>query len=397
MGLHLHLDAIGGIAGDMFLAALIDARPELAAVVTAAIDGLATPEGLTVAAVAHRDGTFAGTRFAVQRPHEHPHRTLDDVLALIGAGGLAPAVGGRAADMFRRLAAAEARVHGIDIANVHLHEVSGWDSIADIVGAAAAIEALGIGSCSVSDLPLGSGRVRSAHGPLPVPAPATAALLDGYRFVDDGHPGERVTPTGAVILRHLEATQDGPVGGRRIAGQGFGFGTRTMDGLSNVLRALLLGTGGPGTDRDRVGEVAFEVDDQSAEDLAQGLDRLRDNPHVLDVIQSPAFGKKGRLAVAIRVLCAPAAMDEVADACLSETATLGVRLGLAERRVLARRMVTVQVHGRPIRVKVADRPDGSRTAKAEAEDLAGAGSAVERRRLAQAAERTALDEDERDA
>lgn len=397
MAVHLHLDCIGGISGDMFLAALLDAYPEARPRVDAVILRLAGPGGgpgeLAIDVQPHADHVFAGTRVAVRHPHEHAHRTLRQVFERLAAAGLETVVRRRAEDMFRRLAACEARIHGVDIDTVQMHEVSAWDSIADIVGAAALIEALGITSCTVSSIPFGAGRVRSAHGPLPVPAPATSMLLDGFRVVDDGQPGERVTPTGAVILRHLEASQ-APLAGSHILGrQGFGFGSRQLPGTSNVLRALFLapvdGMDKQGPLREWIGEVAFEIDDQSGEELAAALETLRATEGVLDVLQSPAFGKKGRGVVQVRVLCALGRRDAVATDCLSLTTTLGVRLAACERLTLPRRLVTTTVDGVPIRVKLARRPDGSRTAKAEMDDLAGLGP-QQRRHLRRMAEDLAL-------
>ena len=404
MAVHLHLDCIGGISGDMFLAALLDAHPEAQPCVDAAMRLLAGPGGgpndLSIQVAAHADHVFAGTRVTVSHPPQHAHRSLRQVLDRLAAAGLDSAVRQRAEDMFRRLAACEARIHGVGIDQVQMHEVSAWDSIADIVGAAALIEALGITSCTVSSLPFGAGRVRSAHGPLPVPAPATSMLLDGYRVVDDGLPGERVTPTGAVILRHLAASQE-PLRGPHILGrQGFGFGSRTMPGLSNLLRSLFLTPVAAAAkdmpSRERIGEVAFDIDDQSGEELAAALAALRDEEGVLDVLQSPAFGKKGRSVTQVRVLCALARRDDVAASCLSQTSTLGVRLGECERLILPRRQVTIVVDGVPIRVKLARRPDGSQTAKAEMDDLAPAppGQRQSLRRVAE--ERALQNTDDRD-
>lgn len=397
MAVHLHLDCIGGISGDMFLAALLDAYPEARPRLDAAVRLLSGPGGgpgdLAIDVQPHTDRIFAGTRVVVRHPHEHAHRTLRQVFERLTAAGLDPPVRQRAEDMFRRLAACEARIHGVDIDHVQMHEVSAWDSIADIVGAAALIEALGITSCTVSSIPLGSGRVRSAHGPLPVPAPATSMLLDGFRVVDDGQPGERVTPTGAVILRHLEASQTPLASPHALGRQGFGFGSRQLPGISNVLRALFLapmdGNDKQSPSREWIGEVAFEIDDQSGEELAAALETLRAEEGVLDVLQAPAFGKKGRGVVQVRVLCALGRRDAVASACLSLTTTLGVRLAACERLTLPRRQVTTTVDGVPVRVKLARRPDGSRTAKAEMDDLAGI-APPQRRRLRKLAEELAL-------
>ena len=396
MPYHLHLDCIGGIAGDMFLAALLDVRPDALETVNAAIAAMHGPGGLAVETKPHRDHVFAGTHVTVRHPHEHVHRTYRDIKALLANADLLPAIRVRAEDIFRRLAECEAAIHGIAVDDVHLHEVAAWDSIADMVGAAALIEYLEITSCSVSALPPGSGQVRSAHGPLPVPAPATVKLLEGYRFEDDGIGGERVTPTGAVILCHLQARQDSLPGGHVLRGQGLGFGTKKMEGISNVLRAVLFEPSATAPARDRIGVIAFEIDDQSGEELSAGLDVLRGLHGVLDVVQSPVFGKKGRMGASVRVLCLSDHVDAVAEACLVESATLGVRLSQVDRIVLSRHERTVTVDGAAIRVKLAERPDGTLSAKAEADDVSAAAmTAAERQRLRRAAEDAALkDEDD---
>jgi pyridinium-3,5-bisthiocarboxylic acid mononucleotide nickel chelatase len=226
------------------------------------------------------------------------------------------------------------------------------------------VEQAGAPSRSTSPLPLGRGRVATAHGPLPVPAPATAVLLQGLPVHDDGIPGERVTPTGAAILRHL-APAAAPAGTMRLAATGHGFGTRVLDGVPNLLRVLALADAGDATTADRVGVVRFEVDDQTPEDLATALDRLRALPPVRDACQWPVAGKKGRLAAAVQVLCDPAALDAVLDACLSETATIGLRWRVESRRTLRRE----DLPG----AKRVRRPDGAATVKADADPLAAAG------------------------
>jgi uncharacterized protein (DUF111 family) len=229
---------------------------------------------------------------------------------------------------------------------------------------------LGPVTWSVSSLPLGGGTVQTAHGRLPVPAPATALLLRGFAMHDDGIAGERVTPTGAAILAHLRPEQ-----GRRPDGcllvTGAGFGTRRLPGLPNMLRVLVLETRSAEGAADEIAVLSFEVDDQTAEDLAAGLEQVRALAGVLDVLQYPAFGKKGRMVASVRVLCQSDATDRVAEACLAETTTLGVRVQTAARRILTREHLEVPAAGGAVvRVKAAARPGGRRTAKAEMDDLA---------------------------
>ena len=396
--MHLHLDPVGGIAGDMFIAALLDAFPALAPGLDAVLARVGLPPGANCALLAHNDGVLSGRRFEVSLPaagstkhdHGHAHVGLSAIHAAIAAMGLEAAVAARAAAIFAVLAEAEAKVHGVSVDEVEFHEVGALDSIADIVGAAWVIEALGPASWSVATLPLGSGRVHSAHGALPVPAPAVVSLLEGYAFFDDGLPGERVTPTGAAILRHLGcASGPGPRAGR-LAASGLGFGTRKLPGMANVLRVLAFDA----LDSPLVEEIAllaFEVDDQTPEDLAIGLDRLRASTGVRDVVQIPAFGKKGRMAAQVQVLAQPQYLTAVIAACFAETTTLGVRHQVLARSVLARDETTIAAGAADVRVKLAHRPGGELSAKAESEDLRAGGGRGERESLRRAVEARALE------
>ncbi len=395
--LHIHLDAVGGIAGDMFLAALLAYRPDLLPAAVAAARAVGVPDDWTVELAEHRADGFVGKRLLVEPPHRHHHHHEDhghhhhvrhrDIVRRIDDAALEPGVKSRAKAIFALLADAEARVHGVDVAEVSFHEVADWDSVADIVGAAAVIEALGSAvTWTLSSLPLGGGSIQTAHGRLPVPAPATALLLEGFVTHDDGITGERVTPTGAAILAHLRPEQGRRPAGRLIA-SGAGFGTRRLPGLPNMLRVLVLAPAEAATTGTTAAEVtilAFEVDDQTAEDLAVGLERVRAQPGVLDVLQYPALGKKNRMLASVRVLCESDAADRVAEVCLTETTTLGVRMQTVTRRVVERQHGSARTSGGAVRVKTAERPDGRRTAKAEMDDLAGLSGGRRQRAAARA-------------
>ncbi|SFM22242.1 LarC family nickel insertion protein [Methylobacterium pseudosasicola] len=422
--MHIHLDALGGVAGDMFAAALLDAFPEHLEGVRASVR--AVDSRIACTAPAHNDGILQGSRFAVSgpgseappaphrhgghadhhhhdhHPHDHPHshahdashhghRPWSEIRAELERADLAPAIRAHALAIFGHLADAEARVHGIAVDAVAFHEVGAFDSIADIVAAAHLIAMLEVRSWSVSALPLGSGRVRTQHGPLPVPAPATTLLLEGFSTLDDGIPGERVTPTGAAILRHLCGHEPGrgrPPG--TIGRSGIGFGTKVLPGLSNCLRALVLDVvPASRPDRGELAVIAFEIDDQSGEDLAMGLDRLRAEPGVRDVVQMPVLGKKGRMMAHIQALVQPESLEAAIAACFRETTTIGLRHHRVARATLDREAVTVAPEGQPVRVKVVDRP-GGRTAKAEADDALRQAGQADRARLRAEAERLAL-------
>ena len=208
MTLHAHLDAVGGVAGDMFVAAVLDARPELRDGLMAALRMIGAPDDVAFDVRAHDDGTMTGTRFVVDLADvAGGHVPFRDIRANLEATDLPPPVKQRSVAIFTLLAEAEGRVHGIAPDAVTFHEVGAWDSIADIVGAAHLIEALGVVDWSCGALPKGSGTVETSHGRLPVPAPATAALLRGFVLVEDGLDGERVTPTGAALIKHLAPRQ----------------------------------------------------------------------------------------------------------------------------------------------------------------------------------------------
>ncbi len=393
---HLHLDPLGGISGDMFLAALLDAWPRLSAGCVRAMRAAGLPEAWSVDLIPASDHGLTGSRLTVTPPDAAPHGppgSYREIRRRLEAAPLPPPDRDRAVDIFARLAAAEAEVHGVPPDEVRFHEIAGWDSIADIVGAAHLIEALGGVRWSVGPLPLGRGRVETAHGPLPIPAPATVILLRGFPVIDDGVEGERVTPTGAAILASLGPGTGGPAGGARIVAHGYGFGHRRFPALANSLRVLGFAAAEDAGEADRVGVLRFEIDDQTPEDLAIGLGRIAALGPVRDVCQWPVYGKKGRLLVSVQVLCDPVAIDEVAGACLAETTTIGLRWRLESRTVLRRSSRPVTVGGATVSVKSVTRPGGRRSAKAAADDVARAARGrAGRAALARRAQAAALGE-----
>ncbi|MEO8358413.1 MAG: LarC family nickel insertion protein [Vicinamibacteria bacterium] len=426
--MHIHLDPVGGIAGDMFAATMLDAFPPLEEAVQRAVRAAGLPERFRCDLVPHADHALTGKRFLVieahahghtqshdhghehshshahthehgdsqgrehhhehAADHEHGHRPFSAIRAGLLASPLDPGVRDHAIAIFTRLAEAEAQVHGMTTDTVSFHEVGEWDSIADIVAAAAILHALPSATWSVGPLPLGSGFVKSAHGLLPVPAPATTLLLRGLAVREDGIGGERVTPTGAAIVRHLMSLPGQPPRERTLLGTGLGFGTRVLKGMSNCVRAIVFDAALPAVSHqasEDVTVIEFEIDDQTAEDLAMGLDHVRRHNRVLDVIQMQAVGKKGRVVVSIRVLCQSGATDEVAALCFSETTTLGLRIHDVRRQTLARSTSAVNVEGRQLRTKTANRNACGPTTKVEADSLADVQGHEERQTLRRAA------------
>ncbi|MAG98076.1 MAG: LarC family nickel insertion protein [Alphaproteobacteria bacterium] len=382
----IHLDAVGGVAGDMFVAALLDVRPELWPGCQAALAALELPPGVEASPAPHSDGTLGGSRFVVTDTDTgHSHTHWHQIRSRLQEAALTDDVRDAALGIFQALAEAEAAVHAIAVDEVAFHEVGAVDSIVDVVCAAAIIAAIGPCRWSVGPLPRGRGQVRTAHGVLPLPAPATLKLLEGFLLFDDGEEGERITPTGAAILRHLEVAQDIDGKVRRLVGTGTGFGTRTFESRSNVLRATLYAAAEGDLASDHVEVLRCEIDDQSAEDLAVALDHLRRSAGVIDVCQWPVFAKKGRIATALQVLTQPEAADRVIAEILDETTTLGVRREARARCTLERR----SGRSHEIGIKLARRPGGL-TAKAEMDDLAAIEGAAARRATRREAEAKAL-------
>lgn len=415
--MHFQIDALGGMAGDMFTAAILDAFPEHEAGTLASVAAVTGSEAVQCRLLPHHDGVLQGRRFSVELPgtgkvghddhgrhghHEHSHhdhshqkhshslhQSWAEIRALIERAPLDPVVRDGSLAIFEHLAKAEARVHGIKVADVAFHEIGAWDSIADIVAAAHLAAVLSPATWTVGPLPLGSGRVNTAHGWLPIPAPATALLLQGFATMDDGVGGERVTPTGAAILRHLCGDSPASRDPRRLHRTGIGFGTRTLPGIPNCVRLLAFTKMPVAQGHRELGIIEFEVDDQSAEELAMGLDRLRTHPDIFDVVQMPVFGKKGRMMTHVRALVRADALDETIGACFRETTTIGLRHHRVSGAALARRSDTVEVGGRTVRVKSVERP-GGRTAKAEADDLLAQDGHAARVALRQEAEQAVL-------
>ncbi len=395
MSAHLHLDPLGGVAGDMFAAALLDLCPALLEGLRPLLRSVGLADDVTVSLLDHSDGILRGRRFVVDDPRERAggrkpgafvfaaghslhahgnHAGYTDICRRLEASDLSPGARTRALDIFARLARAEGSVHGIaDVVDVVFHEVGTQDSVADVVTAAVLLERLselhGGLSASVSSLPLGSGRVQTAHGELPVPAPATLALLHGHQVHDDGRLGERVTPTGAAIVDHLVPAPGPRRPAGRVVGVGTGFGTRTLSGLSNVLRVTLTTTQAAAEpwDREAIVELCCDIDDMTGEELGTGTEQLRQCHGVVDVVALPCLMKKHRLATRLSVLCGLAAHTEVIAEIFRATTTLGVRVVQAERAVLRRGLSEHE----GVRVKRAQRPGGD-TFKADIDDVVAA-------------------------
>jgi len=389
-GLHLHLDPVGGAAGDMFVAALLDAFPDLAARVMADVAALLPAEAGRAELQTGKSGGMAVRRFrlvdAPHAHHDHGHHhhhhdhdtTYRGLRARIEAAPLAEGTAEHACAILHRIAEAEALAHDLPIDRVHFHEIADWDSLMDVTAAGSLVAALAGASWSLAPLPLGGGTVRTAHGILPVPAPATARILAGYDWIDDGVPGERVTPTGAAILAHVTGGAPAPRHAGRLRASGMGAGTRDLPDRPNVLRVTAFDTGAAkGWQRDRVLRLACDLDDMTGEEIGAAAEALRALPGVLDLVLLAAQGKKARPLTRLELLLRPEAEEAVAAALFDLTSTLGLRREEVARLILPREAEPGTDGPR----KCAERPSGP-TRKAESDALASAPTLAQRRALA---------------
>ena len=403
----LYLDCFAGISGDMTIGALLDLGLELEALEEAL--GKLLVEGYELRAFPVNKNGIRATQFQVNLlekhgkrladseyqevpfqeevqpltagstvPQEdsHPHRHLSDILAMIAQSSLPESVKVTAAAIFKRLGEAEAAVHGMPIDQVHLHEVGGVDAIIDIVGTVIGLELLGVEEIIASPLPLGSGFVRSTHGILPVPAPATAALLQNVPVYSGPGPGELVTPTGAAIVTTL-AKQFGPMPPMRVTGVGYGSGTRQRE-YPNVLRAFLgevdesmaQKSGSEIPSRNPYPEqhlgppvasgyhespsvmIEANLDDMNPQFFAPLLDHLLE-AGALDATLTQLQMKKGRPGVLLQVLAFPTSLDELLKIIFSESTTIGARSYPVLKHMLQRESRPVETPYGTVQVKVA--------------------------------------------
>ena len=372
----LHLDPFSGIAGNMFLAALLDAglsRREL----TLDLAGLGVPHRLVVSRV--KRGPLAARYLRVDVPgsgrrHRHPPhdphdpahhgRSWREIRRLLSAARLRPAVRDRALAIFSSLAEAEGRVHGIPAERVHFHEVGAVDAIVDVVGAAIALDRLGVTRVTAAPPALGHGTARSAHGNIPIPAPATLELLRGIPVVPAEVAWETVTPTGAAILRNI-VTEYRQLPALTIEAIGHGAGNDRIGPLPNVLRAVLGRAGTLGSDRVVVLET--HLDDFVPEHFDHVIERLF-ALGALDVSLQHLQMKKNRPGFLLRVIARPDGRVALARSLLRETTTLGVRVSECDRLVLDRELIRVTTPWGRIRVKVSRGDEGRFDVSAEYDD-----------------------------
>jgi len=350
------LDAFSGLSGDMIAGAMLDAGADFdelrTALASLPLDGyrLATRRKLV--------SGISALKFDVEVSAAQPERHLSDIREIVQrASALSDVVKHRAMAIFGVLAEAEAKIHRTTPEEVHFHEVGAVDSIIDIVAAAWGFEQLELGEMMVSPLPAGSGFVRSQHGIIPVPAPATAELLRGFPMRMGDGASEMVTPTGAAILRALAVPAPSGMG-LRVERLGYGAGTKEFADRPNVLR-LMVGvraqtdeqSPGQTYEADELLEIEANIDDLNPQIYDHAVGRLFE-AGARDVTLTPTIMKKGRPAVTISVLAEPSARERIAAVLFAETSTIGVRYHAVARLKLAREIRDVETRWGRVRVKV---------------------------------------------
>src|SRR4051794_18246512 len=315
----------------MTLGAVVDAGVDPRAI-QSSIASLGLPCELTFETV--RRGGFRATYARVETPHEHAHRHLHHIEALIDKSTLTPRQNELAKRIFRRLGEAEAAVHGIALEKIHFHEVGAVDSIVDIVGAAVGLDLLGVERFEASPVPPGRGSVRAAHGRMPLPAPGTAELLRGVPLADSSVEMELTTPTGAAILTTV-VEGFGPLPAFTIETIGLGAGTREIPGQANILR-LFVGRAAVPSASDRVWVLETNLDDLPGEVVGYATAQLM-AAGALDALVTPVLMKKTRPGVVVTVLCDEPMIPALEEILFRETTTLGIRRYPVSRHKLKRR------------------------------------------------------------
>jgi pyridinium-3,5-bisthiocarboxylic acid mononucleotide nickel chelatase len=344
--IHVHFQPVGGAAGDMILASLIAAGAPLHEILIP-LGGLGIAFDLATERV--EVSGVGALRASVSYPEERTHRTFGDIRAQIEGAGLPDRATSRAVEIFRRLAVAEGAIHARDPEDVTFHEIGAVDSIVDVLGSCVALELLDVERVSCGPLPMGSGVVEAAHGPLPVPAPATLEVLRGswVRWVDEPH--ETTTPTGAALMSALtggEFSDAAPP--MELRAVGYGSGRARLENAPNLLRAVIGEVEGPLGALDL---LEANVDDAPGEFLGAAVGRLLADG-ALEVWLEPIVMKRGRGAYKVCVLADAGDRERLARLLMRETGTLGVRHQRVGRTVAERRSVVVELPYGRCRVKV---------------------------------------------
>ena len=345
-----YFDCFSGISGDMTLGALVDAGCDLA-LLRSGLEGLQIPSW-TISAEKVWKNAMSATFVRVAAEDHTKHRSLSAILELFDRSQLSDSVRKNAAAIFRRLGEAEASVHDVPLEKIHFHEVGAVDAIVDIVGACLGFEAIGIQKFACSPLNVGGGTAKMAHGILPVPAPATAKLLQGKPTYSNGVQRELVTPTGAAIVATLCDTF-GPQPAMSVASIGYGAGSADLEGQPNVLR-IMIGEAAekvvPGFDEE-ISVIEANLDDMNPQIYGYFQEKAL-AAGALDVYTTPVQMKKNRPGTLLTLLCKPQDANALMSLIFAETTTFGARTYSAQRRTLPRESVNVHTQYGDVRIKL---------------------------------------------
>ncbi|WP_016957827.1 LarC family nickel insertion protein [Catenovulum agarivorans] len=433
----IDLDIAGGIAGDMFVAAFCDAYAELQDCILATVQSVLPKDmaaqtgqvkiwrdinnGIGCLRFALTDGhNHAHTHTHNHSHHEHDHghshsdkhnhdhghhhhehkhsqqhshhseeTTYKALKAKIEKAPIAAGIQQIAVEILTIIGKSEAKIHQTSLDKVHFHELADWDSLLDVVSAAVIIHNLDGVEWNISDIPLGGGMVQTQHGLIPVPAPATADILKGLNFRDDGIKGERVTPTGAAIIRYLvehkNAKQQPQLGfseqsqAWQLKQIGYGGGHKRFANLPNILRVLSFAkVSQSALQHHQLISIEFDIDDMTAEEIAWACDKLRQHTSVTDLVVASVRGKKGRLVEQVKMLIKPDGLETVRTKIFKYTSTIGVRWQNVNRHCLERTHTSLEHDGQDLPVKVVDRP-GHASTKVESDALDGCETLEKRR------------------
>ncbi len=343
-----YLDAFSGLSGDMLVGALADAGADTD-VLSSALRSIDPHADISFEKTRRRE--IGATKFRVSVSKSPRHRNLTGILQMIESAALPDAVKQTSTQVFQKLAEAESAIHQRPLERVHFHEVGAVDSIADIVGTCLGFHLLGIQRIVCSPVNLGSGTVKTEHGLLPVPAPATAALLNGKPVYARGPELELTTPTGAAVVAAL-ADDFGTMPAMTIGRIGYGAGDHDFRAHANVLR-VVLGESTAATESTSVAVIEANIDDSTPQVLAYTVERLM-SAGALDASLQSIEMKKGRPGSLLRVIATPEMRDAMADIVFAETSTLGLRIYLAERRVQPRHFEDVDTEFGTVKMKVSN-------------------------------------------
>ena len=365
----LYLDCSMGCAGDMLTAALLELFPDPVEIL-AELNALGIPHVKFIRQKSIKCG-ITGTHMRVfidgdeecECGHPHHHSGLADIAHIVGHLHTTDAVKEKVLDIYRIIAQAESQVHGEPVEHIHVHEVGAMDAVADITAVCYLMDKLGVDQVWASPVHVGSGQVKCAHGLLPVPAPATALILQGVPIYGGELKGELCTPTGGALLKYY-VNHFGAMPPMTVTAIGYGMGKKDFD-APNCVRAMLGETAG---ETDDVLELSCNLDDMTGEAIGFAIEQLLDGG-ALDVFTTPIGMKKSRPGIMLTVLCRPEDRDTILPLIFRHTTTLGVRENRLHRYTLDRNVETVQTPYGPVRQKVAT-GYGVERRKYEYEDLA---------------------------